>query len=115
MASSRKFHEDNAKKIGEWKKTPRVNIPPAWAERTVKSNLTSYPPEGKSEDVKPILPKLIERLKKATQERGSKTKLASWLGVTPQKVTDWISERVEPSGETTLKLLHWVEQQERQK
>ncbi len=77
--------------------------------------LTSYPLQGKTDDVKPILPKLIERLRKATEGRGRKTELASWLGVSPQKVTDWLSERVEPSGETTLRLLHWVEQQERQK
>lgn len=83
--------------------------------REQKDDLTNYPTMGKSGGVKPILPKLIERLKKATAERGQKTKLASWLGVTPQKVTDWISGRVEPSGETTLRLLHWVEQQERQK
>ena len=79
-----------------------------------KKHLTKYPLTGKYDDVKPILPKLIERLRKATKERGRKTELASWLGVAPQKVTDWLSERVEPSGEITLRLLHWVEQQERQ-
>jgi len=76
-----------------------------------KKDLTKYPQEGNTDNVKPILPKLIERLRKATEERGRKTELASWLGVSPQKVTDWLSERVEPSGENTLRLLHWVEQQ----
>jgi DNA-binding transcriptional regulator YiaG len=88
----------------------------ATPSETSKENvLTNYPKTGKNEAVKPILPMLIERLKKATSQHGQKTELASWLGVTPQKVTDWISGRVEPSGETTLRLLHWVEQQERQK
>lgn len=76
--------------------------------------LTGYPHMGKTGAVKPILPRLIERLQRATKQRGRKTELAAWLGVSPQKVTDWLSQRVEPSGETTLRLLHWVEQQERQ-
>ncbi|MBI5384894.1 MAG: helix-turn-helix domain-containing protein [Verrucomicrobia bacterium] len=86
------------------------------AERRMgeKEGLTQYPQEGKNVAVQPILPRLLERLRQATAARGSKTKLAAWLGVSPQKVTDWLSGRVEPSGETTLRLLHWVEQQERQ-
>lgn len=84
-------------------------------KNAAKTDLTKYPQEGTTEAVTPILPKLIERLRKATSERGQKSKLASWLGVSPQKVTDWLSERIEPSGENTLRLLKWVEQQERQK
>lgn len=77
-----------------------------------KNELTIYPQDGNVVEVKPIMPKLIARLRKATSEHGRKTELAVWLGVSPQKVTDWLSERVEPSGETTLRLLKWVEQQE---
>jgi DNA-binding transcriptional regulator YiaG len=65
--------------------------------------------------VSPALPKLIERLKRATEARGRKTELAAWLKVPRQSVTDWLSNRQEPGGETTLQLLHWVEQQERKK
>jgi DNA-binding transcriptional regulator YiaG len=65
--------------------------------------------------VQPVLPKLIERLKRATEARGSKAELAAWLGVHRQSVTDWLSGKQEPGGEITLRLLTWVEQQERQK
>lgn len=65
--------------------------------------------------VQPILPKLIQRLKRATEARGSKSELAKWLGVHRQSVTDWLSGKQKPGGEITLKLLQWVEQKERQK
>ena len=64
--------------------------------------------------VKAILPTLLERLRRATSERGQKTELATWLGVPRQSLNDWLSGRKEPSGETTLRLQHWVEQAERQ-
>ena len=63
--------------------------------------------------LKPILPTLIERLQRATDGYGRKTELAKWLGVSRQSVNDWVSGRKEPSGETTLRLLHWVGQEER--
>jgi transcriptional regulator with XRE-family HTH domain len=65
-----------------------------------------------TETVRPVMPKLIERLKRATAQRGSKTALAKWLGVHRQCVTDWLSGQ-EPGGEMTLRLLQWVELQER--
>jgi transcriptional regulator with XRE-family HTH domain len=65
--------------------------------------------------MQPVLPKLIERLNRATGVRGRKTELAAWLGVHRQSVTDWLSGKQEPGGEITLRLLTWVEQQERQK
>jgi transcriptional regulator with XRE-family HTH domain len=68
-----------------------------------------------SDFVKPVLPKLIERLRRATKHHGSKAALAKWLGVHRQMVTDWLSGKQEPGGEITLRLLQWVEQQERQK
>lgn len=61
-----------------------------------------------------LLPNLLTRLRKATAERGMKVELAEWMKVHPQSITDWLTERKEPSGETTLQLLYWVEQQERQ-
>ncbi len=62
--------------------------------------------------VQPIMPTLIERLRRATSERGRKTELAAWLGVPRQSVNDWLSARMEPSGETTLRLLNWVTAEE---
>lgn len=67
------------------------------------------------EGVKHTLPNLLDRLKKATQEHGKKSELASFLGVELVSVSKWLSGAREPGGETTLKMLTWVEQQERQK
>lgn len=64
-------------------------------------------------DVKPKLPKLLERLKVATIQRGKKSELAKFLGVSLVQVSQWLTGDREPGGETTLRLLHWVEQQER--
>lgn len=68
-----------------------------------------------NEAVKPILPQLLKRLKAATEARGQKAALAKYLDVLPQMVSQWLSGAREPGGETTLRLLHWVEQQERKK
>jgi len=65
--------------------------------------------------VKPVLPKLMQRLKRATEAYGRKAELAAYLGVHRQMVTDWLSGKQEPGGETTLRLLYWVEQEERKK
>jgi transcriptional regulator with XRE-family HTH domain len=80
-----------------------------------KLGLTNKVKTLTKETVQPVLPKLIQRLKRATEARGSKSELAQWLGVHRQSITDWLSGKQEPGGEITLKLLHWVEQQERQK
>lgn len=71
------------------------------------------------EGVKPILPGILERLKKATSERGMKTKLAKFLKdalgreVQLVNVSQWLSGKRMPDGETTLQMLQWVEAQER--
>jgi transcriptional regulator with XRE-family HTH domain len=57
---------------------------------------------------------LLDRLNKATSQRGMKSKLAKVMGVPLANISQWLSGVREPGGETTLKLLHWVEQQERQ-
>jgi transcriptional regulator with XRE-family HTH domain len=63
--------------------------------------------------VKPQLPRLLERLKKATGEYGKAAALAKFLGVSKESVSRWLSGKMEPGGEVTLKLLKWVEEQER--
>ncbi|MEI9863029.1 MAG: hypothetical protein WDN00_00415 [Limisphaerales bacterium] len=78
-------------------------------------NLTKEVTSLTSNSVTPVLPKLIKRLNDATKNRGSKSALAEWLGVHRQSVTDWLSGKQEPGGEITLRLLQWVEQQERKK
>lgn len=71
--------------------------------------------KGNIEGVKERLPELLARLKRATQKRGKKAELARYLGVALPKVSRWLSGKPEPGGETTLRLLSWVEQQERQR
>lgn len=66
-------------------------------------------------DVKHSLPNLLERLNRATAVHGQKTELAKYLGVPLASVSQWLSGVKEPGGQTTLKLLNWVEQKERQK
>ena len=77
--------------------------------------LTNVSVFGNNEGVRAILPALIKRLQEATKERGSKTALAKFMGLPLPKISQWLSGEHEPGGENTLKLLHWVEQQERQK
>ena len=65
--------------------------------------------------VKPQLPILLEKLKNATKQRGQKSALAKFLGVPLARVSQWLSGDRQPGGETTLRMLQWVEAQERQK
>ena len=83
--------------------------------QTEKSGLTNVSVIDNNEGVKAKLPALIKRLNEATKERGTKTALAKYVGVPLPKISQWLSGEHEPGGETTLKLLHWVEQWERQK
>jgi transcriptional regulator with XRE-family HTH domain len=55
---------------------------------------------------------LLERVRKATASEGMKSELAKLLGVPPSALSHWLSGRRQPGGETALKLLQWVEQQE---
>lgn len=65
--------------------------------------------------VKSEIQKLLERVRVLVSGKGMKAKLASTLDVPQSRLSEWLGGKCEPSGETTLRLLHWVEQQERQK
>lgn len=80
-----------------------------------KQGLTDIALSGNITDVKAQLPGLLKRLNEATRERGTKAALAKFMGVKLPTVSRWLSGEKEPGGENALKLLHWVEQQERQK
>jgi transcriptional regulator with XRE-family HTH domain len=54
------------------------------------------------------LQSLLQRVRKATSERGERVKLADDLRVTRQRINDWLSGRMSPGGEITLRLLAWV-------
>jgi transcriptional regulator with XRE-family HTH domain len=79
------------------------------------SYLTNTETPDKQSGVKAQLPSLLERLNRATNETGKMSALADYLKVPLASVSRWLSRKREPGGEITLKLLRWVEQQERQK
>ncbi|MCZ7636246.1 MAG: hypothetical protein M5U12_09550 [Verrucomicrobia bacterium] len=58
------------------------------------------------------LDKLIARVRKSASAPGKKAALADFLGVPRPRVSEWLAGRTAPGGETTLRLLHWVEQEE---
>ena len=62
--------------------------------------------------VKSTMANLLDRLNKATSQRGMKSELAKVMGVPLSNISQWLSGEREPGGETTLRLLQWVERQE---
>ena len=58
---------------------------------------------------------LLEDVRRLAKPAGMKAQLAKYLEVPQARVSEWLGDKYEPSGEITLKLLQWVEQQERQK
>jgi transcriptional regulator with XRE-family HTH domain len=81
---------------------------------TVKIGLDVITPLSNTLGVKSEIEKLVARLKRATAKPGKKAELARFMAVAPPRVSEWLSGQ-EPGGEYALKLLNWVEQQERQK
>jgi transcriptional regulator with XRE-family HTH domain len=79
-----------------------------------KKVLTAISSSANLASVKSPLAQLLERLNRATAAKGRKAELADYLKAPRPCVSDWLSGKREPCGETTLKLLHWVEQQEAQ-
>jgi transcriptional regulator with XRE-family HTH domain len=82
-----------------------------WVEKRLLTNVSEY---VKYYGVKREMANLLARLHSASKERGMKSALAAYLKVPLASVSQWLSGDREPGGETTLRLLHWVEQQERQ-
>jgi transcriptional regulator with XRE-family HTH domain len=62
--------------------------------------------------VKSQLDSLLVDLNRLTKERGMKTKLADYLGAPLASVSRWLSGEIEPGGETTLRMLEWVQAEE---
>jgi len=88
---------------------------PDWAKRfSSRTALTEISVSANLTIMKSPLAQLRERLNQATAAKGGKAKLAEYLKAPRPCVSDWLSGKREPSGETTLRLLQWVEQQERQ-
>jgi len=79
-----------------------------------KQPLTQHSANAITAPVQSAMHNLRDRLNRATRRHGMKSALARFLGVPQPCVSDWLSGKREPGGETTLRLLRWVEQQERQ-
>jgi hypothetical protein len=58
---------------------------------------------------------LLARVTRASAAHGKKTELAKFLGVSPQRVTNWLSLDRAPNGEITLLMQQWVIAQETNK
>lgn len=92
-------------RVDHWEETANL------AEKKRLTNITDI---GNTAAVKSKLSPLLARLNTATSERGMKSVLAKYMKVPLPNVSQWLSGEREPSGETTLQLLHWVEERERQ-
>lgn len=91
------------------------NIETIGPEAGKNKMLTEVTLERKTEGMTEMQ-ELISRIACATRPPGKKTELAKAIGVTSPRVSEWLRKEhpVVPSGETTLRLLHWIGQQERQ-
>jgi transcriptional regulator with XRE-family HTH domain len=78
-----------------------------------KKLLTEVAASGKLTPMESQLGNLLADLNRLTKESGKKTELAEFLSAPRTSVSRWLSGEREPGGKTTLRLLHWVEQQER--
>jgi transcriptional regulator with XRE-family HTH domain len=94
---------------------PKLLFTPDSEDSGKKLDLTKAESAANNSDVKSPLPAFLERMKKASSATGKKSELAKFLGAPLASVSRWLSGEREPGGEITLKMLKWVEQQERQK
>jgi transcriptional regulator with XRE-family HTH domain len=78
-----------------------------------KKELTYVTLRSNTDGVKSEVERLVSRLKHVTAKSGKKAELARFMNVAPPRVTEWLSGQ-EPGGENALRLLKWVELQERQ-
>jgi hypothetical protein len=76
-----------------------------------KTGVDKHPQAEQSPLVPLTLQNVIARARALTNERGMKAKIAKDLGVSASRVTEWLADSnpVEPGGDATLRLLHWVE------
>ena len=74
--------------------------------------LTETESSGKLPPVKSQLDNLLAALNHLTEETGKKTELADFLGAPLASVSRWLSGDREPGGETTLRMLEWVQAEE---
>lgn len=78
-----------------------------------KKMLTGAATSAKVPLVKSQLDNLVATLNRLAGKRGKKTELARFLGAPLASVSRWLSGDRVPGADTTLKMLNWVQQQER--
>ncbi len=81
-------------------------------ENTKKLGLTNVSVNENTPTVQLTLPKLLQRLRAATEHFGARAELARFLDAKPAQVTTWLSGKREPGGSYTLAMLQWVEAME---
>jgi len=69
----------------------------------------------KNKNVNTEMDRLLARVRALVLAKGMKAKLAATLNIPQSRLSEWLGGKCDPSGETTLRLLKWVEQQEHQK
>jgi transcriptional regulator with XRE-family HTH domain len=79
---------------------------------SLKNGLLSITESRNSSAVKSEVQKLMRRVATATESFGKKAELARHLDVAPARINEWLRGENEPGGDYTLRLLHWVQQQE---
>jgi transcriptional regulator with XRE-family HTH domain len=89
---------------------PDIQISP---DADKKNVLTVTSENSKSEGVKTEMQKLLDTVRRLTQATGKKKALAKFLRVPQPRISEWLSGKYEPGGQNTLKLINWVQQQER--
>lgn len=86
------------------------SFPPEFTHKS----LPSISDNSKSPPVKSEMESLLADVRDLTAPVGSKVKLAAELEVEPARITEWLSGKYQPNGETTLRLLHWVAREKEQ-
>jgi transcriptional regulator with XRE-family HTH domain len=95
--------------------SPGEMVPlPSGLKDSYKKVLHTFTEFSKSGGMNLNMAALIERLGRLTEPVGMKGKLAKALGVPQPRVSEWLSGKNAPGGETTLKMLRWVQEQESQ-
>jgi len=118
----RSFPKENPRTIdSRWEKLTWERVKEANAKKYLLALKASIKPlthviaSDNNKDVKAQWPLLKARLQKATSEKGSKSRLAEFLGLPLSSVSLWLSDSKsarEPGAETALRMLYWVERRE---
>ncbi len=95
--------------VERWARSKRPST-----KESSKRVLTDTETPAKLASVKSQLDNLLADLNRLSEGHRKKTELAEFLGAPLASVSRWLSGEREPGGETTLRLIQWVEQQERQ-